>query len=460
MMVLARFVSPEEFGVYALSTALAAFAATLVEFGLPAYLIRAPESRREDIAAAVGVALAAALAFVALMALGWALLPPDLWPEGMQPVLALLLVALLVRPLVLPVTTALQRAVDFRLLSVVSVVTAAVEVVVASAMAVMGFGAVALAAAVLVERLVWAALLLVYAGKDRLIAPSFRGWAPLLSFGARFAATDLVASLGNLVGTAAIGRLLGFGALGAFNRARTVVDLMDKTVLEGMAPVVLPALAKSLRDGRDPAGLYLMVTGHLTALCWPAFALIALMAEPLVAVLLGPRWGDTSGIVQILALIGVFAPFTKMSKKWFVALDRTGEYLRRQTIFEVLRAAMTFCGALVSLEAACLGFALGWGVKVALLAPALQRAVGCPAGAVLAVCYRGLGLTAFALAGPVVLLATDPALGDLGLLLAALPLAGCGWLAGLAATGHPLMGEFTGLVRRLLRGAQDAALRR
>lgn len=88
---------------------------------------------------------------------------------------------------------------------------------------------------------------------------------------------------------------------GTYSRAQVIRDLLDRTRLEGIAAVIQPALGGALRRGVSPSTVLATKLDCLTAICWTAFAMIAPLAAPLVALLLGAQWQDAVPAVQILA---------------------------------------------------------------------------------------------------------------------------------------------------------------
>jgi O-antigen/teichoic acid export membrane protein len=70
----------------------------------------------------------------------------------------------------------------------------------------------------------------------------------------------------------------------------------------GIAPVALPGFAAEARSGRDLKGPLLDALSYLAVMLWPALILLALLAHPVVMILLGAQWVDAVPIVQILSI--------------------------------------------------------------------------------------------------------------------------------------------------------------
>lgn len=99
-----------------------------------------------------------------------------------------------------------------------------------------------------------------------------------------------------------LGRFGGPDLVGLFGRAQVVSQLPDKMILGSLGAVILPMFAADRRDGRALAPTYLASIGNISVVLWPVALLLALIAQPVVLVLLGAQWLASVPIVQVLAL--------------------------------------------------------------------------------------------------------------------------------------------------------------
>lgn len=437
--VLARLLTPEDFGNFAIAIAAFQVAKNLTAFGLRQYLVSSARAADEgDLATAAGlssaIAVAGCLLFVLASALGGGALS--------EPIAAALLplgLALLARPLILGTEVQLQRAMSFRLQAGAAVLATLAETAAAIVLAVAGFGTVALATGILASEVLTAVVLLAFGGRENRTWPRRFARSDLriyFGFGSRLSTINLLPSLVNMLLISALSGFAGPAVTGFYNRAKSVPDLLDRIIFEGVSPVILPMLSGALRNGMPLSRVLAIKLDYMAALCWPALALIGILAEPLILVLLGPQWDAAVPALRILALSGLALPFTKMSVKLFTAIGALDAYLRIQVAFHAVALVMGVLAAMVSLEAFCAAITLALIFKAAAISLWLQRRHG-GESTVLPPLARGAALTAATVALPALLVMAS-GLGPLPLLLAALPLAGLVWLAGLFALRHPL----------------------
>ena len=449
---LGRLLSPEDFGRFALASAFFALARVAAGFGLNNYLVRERVLRDETAGEAMGLSLALSAAAAAVIVAA-----ATLAPIHHATAAALLVLA----PAVLAAATGtvaealLSRRLDFRLISRLEVMRAVLDMGVAVALAWWGLGAVALAAGVLASRLGGTAALVLLSGHARALRPRLGGWRRFAGFGTRFSVLEVLPVGSGLAVNAIVTALLGAATLGLYNRAEAIRTLLDRTALEGIKSVVLPVLSRSIDAGWSAADLHARKLDYLCAICWPAYAFIAAMADPLVRVMMGPGWEALVAPVRILACVGVAIPVVKMSFKLFVATDHMDVILRINVTQHVLRIILAFCGALISLEALCAALVLSTLIRGVRIHAAARRHFGRGVPGPRGIAGRGAAVTAGALAGPVALLAWG-GLGPFPTMALAVPSAAIGWLVALALVRHALLGEFaTALrpVRRRLFGA-------
>jgi O-antigen/teichoic acid export membrane protein len=167
----------------------------------------------------------------------------------------------------------------------------------------------------------------------------------------------------------------------------------------------------------------------------PAMVCLALLAEPVVRVLLGPQWGEVPPLVRLMAMgmVWMFPAF--LTYPMLVALGRIRETLVSSLISIPPSILLIAAAAPYGLTAVA-AIDLAWREILRTVAPGAVATLGA-AGGILAV----MSLLGFRTAL------------SFSEMLAAIFAAGLGWLAGLWLSGHPLIGELLGVWGRLRRWA-------
>jgi PST family polysaccharide transporter len=300
--VLARLLTPADYGAAAIAVALASFAPQLADMGLGSALVQAEHAPRAVRATAFWASIASGVGLFAIMA---ALAEPVAWVMG-EPQVAGMVVAGGLTFALYAAGSASQavyvREMKFRSIEVrnwLALLTGGVIAIIAAAG---GAGPWALA----LQQIAFIATLVA--------ALWFRaGWRPALtfsrpvfrdmrSFAIRIAGGRWARLIELLVLTVLIGRLASVAELGAWTFAMSMVILPLSLIAIPIAEVLFSAFSR-LRDDPDRiAALWLDSVGYLAAVLLPVMFGLIVISPDLIPAVFGPRWEVSVGVVQILSV--------------------------------------------------------------------------------------------------------------------------------------------------------------
>jgi O-antigen/teichoic acid export membrane protein len=204
--------------------------------------------------------------------------------------------------LVFPASIRLMRAMRFGSLLAIGLAAAASQSLVSITLAVRGHGAAALAWGYLASSVVMAILTIVYQPDAIRLRPTLEGSARLLAFGGWTSATYLVGSTSMSAPELMIGRALGLANAALFSRAQNLVSVIRNGLYVAMTRPLLPNLGKRELEGAPLAPIYLRIVESVTGLSWPAYAVLAIWAEPLVRTLYGEAWSAAGTMMTPIAI--------------------------------------------------------------------------------------------------------------------------------------------------------------
>ncbi len=445
MVVLARLLTPAEIGTYAVAASVIGIAMVVAEFGLRNYLIQEAELSAVVQRAAFGFALVMGWSVAGVtFAASRILAERNLLDPVLAELLAILAIAMVLQSVQWPFLAILQRQMMFGALLVVGLARATTVAVTVMVLAWAGFGASSLA---------WGSVAHALAGVLGILGcrraapwtwPSVRGWRAILAFGSVLTAITALKHMGDAAPSLAIGHLLGFAGAGLFNRAQAVTSWFDKGFMQAISPMVLPMLAARRRDGRDLKPTYEVKIAYLSGIAWPFFVFLALMAEPVVGVLLGHQWMPAAPVVRILAVAGLLLPFNQMNLQFFIALDMQPRYLGIQAMIQIAKiilvVGLCFAGSLEAVALAILAERL---LKFALTYRPLQQRLAYDGAGLVSALWSSVLVTLAACAAPLAVVSTMGLRPDDGVLALAMAVVGAAsaWFAAIVLVGHPLRAE-------------------
>jgi O-antigen/teichoic acid export membrane protein len=304
-ILLARALTPRDFGLIGMITVFTGFAAVFGEIGFSAALIQ-----REDVTEAhyssvfwlnvsVGAGLFAIIIacapFIAMF-YGEPLLKPLVWVVAVNFALS---------PLGMVQTAMLSREMDFRRLALTNISSAVVSGVAAVTMAHLGLGVWTLAWYVVISSFCTATILWVVTG-----------WAPALRIDIS-AIREMVAFSSNLLGfrvvnywcrngdNLIVGKILGTAPLGVYTRAYSLMLLPLTQMSQILGQVMFPALARVQNDHTKVKRVYLQSVAVIALFSFPTMAGLGVVADDFIAAVYGPKWIAVIPVFRILCIVGL-----------------------------------------------------------------------------------------------------------------------------------------------------------
>ncbi len=447
LSAVSHLLGPAEIGVFAVASALLVVTESFRDFGLTLYLVQAPEVTERGLRTSFTVSLLVALAIAGGMTAAAGPIAAFYGEPRIETPLMILAWTAMAGAVSGPLLAVMRREFDFASAATAMLAGTATNFVLSVGTALAGFGATGLAWAAAAGALATAATAFARRPMTRMFRPGLAEWRGVLRFGGIAGATNILNTLYQMLPQLLLGRFAGMEAAGLLTRAAAVAQLPERAVVGAVQPVLLPAFAAHGRNGGDLRTAYLAALGHMAAVCWPPLTVLILLAEPVVALLLGPQWAGAVPLVRIVAA-GWLAMFAAvLTQPALVASGHVADTLTTSLVSLPLSAVLLLLGTPFGPE----GIAIAMLCAAPLQAFVAVRRVGLRLGFGAADFLRGArgGLvpTAAAAIGPAAAWAFA---GDGGVSLAAFawaaPSALIGWVAGLRLIGHPLYGELVRLL--------------
>ena len=299
--VLARILSPDDFGIVAMVMAFTGVLITFRDFGLSSAAIQRDAVTDEQISTLFWVNLSIG---ALLGAVGVAVAPAVADFYGRRelfPVTVCLAFAFFINSAGVQHSALLQRQMRFTALSLIDVIALIFGNAVAIAAAEAGYGYWSLVAlAVATPLAATGGFWLVSAWVPRL--PCRRaGIRPMMHFGSILTLNELVAYVAYNAEKIMLGRAWGPHAIGVYGRAHQLLNLPTDSLNSAIGEVAFSALSRLQNDPIRLRNYFLKGFSLVLGLTLPITIMCVLFADDLVLVLLGPQWKDSVEIIRLLA---------------------------------------------------------------------------------------------------------------------------------------------------------------
>lgn len=322
VIVLARLLSPEDFGLVALATIFVSVLSTLAELGLLQTIVRSQQLTELQESTFFWLSMSSGL-FLGAVAVAAA------YPLGMafgEPTLTSILVVLAVRvPLgaaaIVP-TALLMRAMDFRPLALRKVLSASLGLATGVTLALFGFGA-------------WALVLqtLVTIAVELLVLWLATPWRPSWTFSVveaksilRFAAPTLGTRLLHMGRDRGVDLVLavalGTRELGVWTVATRIVNSLVQLMVTVVNAVSLPAFSLVQSDRERLIRGFRQAVSVTALISLPVLVGLAAISDEAVRLLFGDRWLDATAVAQLSALAVAVTIVQWLDSNYWLAVGR------------------------------------------------------------------------------------------------------------------------------------------
>jgi len=464
-LVLARLLTPADFGLVAIATVVLSIANAATELSLSSALIQRQNPLREHYDTAWTLNILRALVIAIALAIAAFPVSVAFKDDRLIGIFLVMGAAAMMSGFVNPRLVDFRRQLSFRQ----EVLTDFVN----------KFAGFAVAAALALEyRSYWALVIGSLAAQTAgmitsyVIIPyaprfSLRDWRSLFSFSGWLALSSGLNAVNYRADQLAVGAVLGANPLGQYSVGDNLANLPVRESTTPLANVLFPAFARLQDDQVRLRAAYLRAQSVLVAVALPVGVGFALLAAPLFNLVLGPQWSSAALVAQILSTIFAMHAFGTPLTSLAMGRARTRLLFVRDTVNLVVRYPLIFwglfSGGLIGLLLArCVSglFAIWLDMFLA------QRLMGASVGKQFVSSWRAMGAVA-------AMAASVWGLGALGLdgssffELAALVIAGAisylvSTMALWLASGRPAGPErealeLVGYLRRRLRSDRDVA---
>jgi O-antigen/teichoic acid export membrane protein len=347
LVVLARLLLPEDYGMFGMVMVLIGFVGLLVEPVLGAALVQRTTVTETQASSVFWLKLGFGLGLALLFAGAAPLVAAFFRLDALAPLSLALSATFVFSALGIVPRALLQRRLALRRLAAIDLAAWLVAGVGAVLLALHGFGVWSLVFQSLAAGMLTALLLLISARwLPRLVfsMPELRG---LLGFGANVLGANALNYWTRNASTLVLGQFVGAHGLGVFTRASNFVTIPVTQAQVVFGKVVFPSLAACQDNPLLARRVYLRATAMIALLVFPLLTGLLVTAVPLVATLFGPNWVAVAPVLQVLCVAGMVQVVCAPAAWIYTSQGQTSTMLRWGMLQMGVMVPAVLLGALV-----------------------------------------------------------------------------------------------------------------
>lgn len=354
-VVLARLLTPEDYGIVGILAVFLAISQTFIDSGFTNALIQNQQRTEKDFATAfffngaISVLCYGILFFCAPFIADFYEMPQ------LVSVTRVIGLSLILSALSAVHRTQLTIRVDFKTQAKASLSALVLSGIVGIALAYYGYGVWALVAQTLVNTGVTTLLFWVLVRWIPRHFFSIESFRPMFSFGSKLLAASLLHTVYMNLYPLIVGKFFSATALGYFSRAQQFASLPATTGSGILGRVTFPLLATVQNDDARLSSVYRKYLRVSTGAIAPVMLGLCALTEPIVLILIGEKWLPIVPLMQILCLAWMVDPIVLVNLNLLNVKGRTDLVLRLEIVKKLTAVGILFASLPFGLIGLCWG---------------------------------------------------------------------------------------------------------
>ena len=348
-LVLARLLSPEEYGLIGIVLIFTTVMLGVVDSGFSNSLIRKKEVTDDDYSTLFFFNLAVSIAMFALLFVGAPWIAKFFERPQLVALVRVMGLLLIIQALSIVQMTILSRKIDFKTKTKASLISSISSGIVGIGMAFMGYGVWSLVGQQLTRQLLYTGCLWV-----------FNKWYPKLKFsteclrymwgfGWKLLLSGLIDKIWGDLKKVVVSKYYSPAMLGQFTKSSEYARIFSSNFTSIIQRVTYPALAQVKDDKTRMMAAYRRViktTMFVTVVC---MFFVGAVSEPLIYCLIGPKWHIAATFLPLICIYRSMYPLQAINLNMLQVLGRTDIFLYLEIIKKTVLIGPLFVGAFVGI---------------------------------------------------------------------------------------------------------------
>jgi O-antigen/teichoic acid export membrane protein len=354
-IILARLLSPKEFGLIGMITIFIAISESFIDSGFSQALIRKKDCTQRDYSTVFFFNLAIGVLFFLILFL----LAPAISNFFDEPKLKMLVrvlgLVLIIDAFTIIQRTTLTKRVDFKLQTKVSIISSLCSGIIGITMAYMGYGVWSLVAKTLCQRFINSLLLWFWNYWKPQLVFCINSFRELFSFGSKLLISGLINTIYQNIYFLIIGKYFSAQELGFYTRAVQFKDLPSSNINGIISRVSYPVLAQLQDDPTKLKAGYKKLIKSTMFITFVLMLLMAAVAEPMIITLIGEKWRVSIEYLQLLCFVGMLYPLHALNLNMLNVKGRSDLFLKLEIIKKIFAIPTIIIGIYFGIKIMIIG---------------------------------------------------------------------------------------------------------
>ncbi|PNP96050.1 lipopolysaccharide biosynthesis protein [Hoylesella timonensis] len=354
-IILARLLSPSDYGIVAMVVIFFAIAQTFVDSGFSNAIVRKKDRTESDLSTCFYFNILVGFVFYILLFLCSPFIAEFYGQPILSPIVKISGLNVLINSLCIVQQAQFTIRIDFKTQAKVTLTSTVISGILGILLAYLGYG---------VWALVWQGV--TGAFMRMILFWIFSKWRPresfskdsfhyLFGYGSKLLASGLLDTTYNNIYPIVIGKFYSPAQLGNFSRAQGWASLPSSNITGILQRVTFPVLTEMQDDNERLATNYRKLLRLSAFVVFPLMMLLAAIASPLVRVVITSKWDACVPYLQIICFAKMWYPIHAINLNLLQVKGRSDLFLRLEIIKKVVGVSVMCVTIPLGVTAMCFG---------------------------------------------------------------------------------------------------------
>lgn len=349
-LVLARLLTPAEYGILAMVTIFIAISNSIIDCGFSSALVRKVEVKSIDLNTVFYFNLVISLILYFILFISAPYLSIFFKEPLLTSITRVLGVVLLINAFAIIQRTIFVRKVDFKTQTKISFISSISSGGVGIGMALAGYGAWSIVGQQILRQLLNTVLLWIYGKWYPIWEFSKKSFQELFSFGSKILLSGLIDAIYQNIFYFIIGRFYSSASLGQYTRATQFSSIFSSNLSSVVQRVSYPVLSSIQDDTFRLKQAYRKIIQSTMLVAFICMLGLAAVAKPLIIILIGEKWLPAAYYLQILCFSSMLYPLQAINLNILQVKGRSDLFLKLEIIKKCIAIIPIMLGIFIGIE--------------------------------------------------------------------------------------------------------------
>jgi O-antigen/teichoic acid export membrane protein len=373
---VARWLTPEDYGIIAVSGVFVVFFTVFAEMGLTSGLINKKEISKEEVNGVFWLSLCISFTLMVMLILASPLVERIFDMQGLANIIAVASTVFVIASLRCIPTALVLRDLNYRYQALVGTLAQFVQVCTVMPLAYYGYGPWSLVYSTIAMQLVMTIAYLPQIKKIGMFSIKWHEIKEVVTYGTKMMSSTIMNTLSELSSSFLVGFILGQREVGVFSMAQQLAKIPLSKIGVIFNRVLFPAISRIKEDTTRAKELFLKFHRVLLMCTYPILIGTAFIAHDLVLILFTEKWLLIVPILQIICVLNLVQVSSMVMSPMLNGFGMPELIVRYNLLLLILLPIATVIGLQWSITGMLIGWCVVYPAVYVYLFLKLKKALG------------------------------------------------------------------------------------